>query len=92
MHPGFTVSRASISFRGKAIPGAEDRQKKIPGFDQGVFSKSKVLCVGAGGMLIEEPMRHPNVPESLDSWSILHRMFRFDRRRWDALDRSRRNE
>jgi chlorite dismutase len=33
-------------------------------------------------------MRHPNVPESLDGWSILHRMFRFDRRRWDALDRS----
>jgi hydrogen peroxide-dependent heme synthase len=32
-------------------------------------------------------MRHPNVPESLDGWSILHRMFRFDRRRWDALDR-----
>lgn len=30
-------------------------------------------------------MRHPNVPESLDGWSILHRMFRFDRRRWDAL-------
>lgn len=35
-------------------------------------------------------MRHPNVPESLDGWSILHRMFRFDRRRWDALDRERR--
>jgi peroxiredoxin len=31
-------------------------------------------------------MRHPNVPESLDGWSILHRMFAFDRRRWDALD------
>ncbi len=30
-------------------------------------------------------MRHPNVPESLDGWAILHRMFRFDRRRWDAL-------
>ena len=35
-------------------------------------------------------MRHPNVPESLDGWSILHRMFRFDRRRWDALDAERR--
>jgi hydrogen peroxide-dependent heme synthase len=34
-------------------------------------------------------MRHPNVPESLDGWSILHRMFRFDRRRWDVLDRDR---
>jgi peroxiredoxin len=31
-------------------------------------------------------VRHPNVPESLDGWAILHRMFRFDRRRWDALD------
>lgn len=35
-------------------------------------------------------MRHPNVPESLDSWNILHRMFRFDRRRYDALDAARR--
>ncbi|MBV8152464.1 MAG: heme-dependent peroxidase [Candidatus Eremiobacteraeota bacterium] len=35
-------------------------------------------------------MRHPNVPESLDGWSILHRMFRFHRRRWDALDASNR--
>jgi len=34
-------------------------------------------------------MRHPNVPESLDGWNILHRMFRFDRRRWDALERER---
>ena len=34
-------------------------------------------------------MRHPNVPESLDGWHIMHRMFRFDRRRWDALGRER---
>ena len=51
MHPGFTGSRTSASFRGKAIPGAADRQKKIPGFDQGVFSKSHVLCIGAGGII-----------------------------------------
>jgi chlorite dismutase len=31
------------------------------------------------------------VPESLDGWAILHRMFRFDRRRWDALDAPRRD-
>lgn len=31
-------------------------------------------------------MRNPQVPESLDSWSILHRMYTFDRARWDALD------
>ena len=35
-------------------------------------------------------MRHPDVPESLDSWHILHRMFRFDRRRFDALGAERR--
>jgi chlorite dismutase len=35
-------------------------------------------------------VRHPNVPESLDGWAILHRMFRFDRRRWDALAADRR--
>jgi hydrogen peroxide-dependent heme synthase len=34
-------------------------------------------------------MHHPNVPESLDGWAILHRMFRFDRRRWDATDAQR---
>jgi chlorite dismutase len=37
-------------------------------------------------------MRHPNVPESLDSWAILHRMFHFDRRRFDALEPRRRAE
>jgi peroxiredoxin len=35
-------------------------------------------------------VRHPNVPESLDGWAILHRMFQFDRRRWDALPADRR--
>jgi len=35
-------------------------------------------------------VRNPNVPESLDGWAILHRMFRFDRRRWDALESERR--
>lgn len=29
-------------------------------------------------------MRHEGVPESLDSWHILHRMFRFKRRAYDA--------
>jgi molybdopterin/thiamine biosynthesis adenylyltransferase len=51
MHPGFTGSRTSARFRGKAIPGAEDRQKKIPGFAQEVFSESHVLCIGAGGII-----------------------------------------
>jgi hypothetical protein len=37
-------------------------------------------------------MRHPAVPESLDSWNILHRMFRFNRRAFDALSAERRAE
>src|SRR5260370_17966787 len=51
MRPVFTISKTSISLRGKAIPGAEDRQRKITGFDQEVFSKSSVLCIGAGGIV-----------------------------------------
>jgi molybdopterin/thiamine biosynthesis adenylyltransferase len=51
MRPEFTGSRTSIELRGQAIPGAEDRQSKIPGFDQKVFSKSRVLCIGAGGIV-----------------------------------------
>ena len=47
----FTASRRSISLRGKAVPGAEDRQRKIPGFDQEKFSHSHVLCIGAGGIM-----------------------------------------
>ena len=35
-------------------------------------------------------MRNPDVPESLDGWNILHQMFRFHRRRWDALDATNR--
>jgi peroxiredoxin len=37
-------------------------------------------------------MRHPEVPETLDSWHILHRMFRFKRRAFDALEPARRME
>jgi peroxiredoxin len=35
-------------------------------------------------------MRDPNVPESLEGWWILHRMFAFDRRAWDGLPEKRR--
>lgn len=49
----FTGSRTSISLRGKAVPGAEDRQRSIPGFDQEKFSRSHVLCVGAGGIICQ---------------------------------------
>jgi len=51
MKPVFTVSQTSIRLRGKAIPGAEDRQRKIAGFDQERFSKSRILCIGAGGLI-----------------------------------------
>jgi molybdopterin/thiamine biosynthesis adenylyltransferase len=51
MKPAFTASKTSISIRGTGVPGAEDRQRKIADFDQEVFSKSNVLCVGAGGLI-----------------------------------------
>jgi molybdopterin/thiamine biosynthesis adenylyltransferase len=51
MVPPFIASRTSIRLRGKAIPGAEDRQSRIPGFDQEVFATSSVLCIGAGGII-----------------------------------------
>src|ERR1035438_2196078 len=51
MRPAFTISRNWISLRGTAIPEATDRQQKIPGFDQEVFSRSRVLCIGAGGIV-----------------------------------------
>ena len=51
MRLAFTGSKTSIELRGKAIPGAEDRQRKIPGFDQEKFSRSHVLCIGAGGII-----------------------------------------
>ena len=51
MHPAFTDSRISIKLRGKAVPGALDRQTRIPGFDQAGFSRGSVLCIGAGGIV-----------------------------------------
>ena len=44
-------SPKSIRLKGTYVPGAEDRQKKIPGFDQEIFSKASVLCIGAGGLI-----------------------------------------
>src|SRR5580704_5652521 len=51
MRREFSDSQTSIRFKGKAIPGAEDRQRLIPGFDQAVFSEASVCCVGAGGII-----------------------------------------
>ena len=36
-------------------------------------------------------MRHPSVPESLEGWWILHRMFIFDRRGWKNSDHDTRS-
>jgi molybdopterin-synthase adenylyltransferase len=47
----FTASQTSITLKGTPVPGAEDRQRRIPGFDQEKFSRSHVLCVGAGGII-----------------------------------------
>ena len=51
MKPVFTVSQTSVSLRGTPVPGAEDRQRKIAGFAQAVFSRSSLLCIGAGGLI-----------------------------------------
>jgi len=50
MRPAFIASRTSIKLYGSEVVGADDRQKRIPGFDQELFSKSRVLCIGAGGI------------------------------------------
>ena len=51
MRPAFTVSRTSIRICGKAIPGALDRQQRVPGFDQTALSGSSIVCIGAGGII-----------------------------------------
>jgi molybdopterin/thiamine biosynthesis adenylyltransferase len=51
MKSPFIASQTSIALRGMPVPGAEDRQRKIRGFDQERFSRSHVLCVGAGGII-----------------------------------------
>jgi chlorite dismutase len=49
--------------------------------------QSQVYIKVAGAMT----MRHPNVPESLEGWWILHRMFKFDRHAWDKLPQAERH-
>lgn len=46
-----SVSPQFRSYIGQAIPGATDRQQRLAGFNQAVYSESKVLCVGAGGLI-----------------------------------------
>lgn len=47
----FSKSPQSIRLHGKRIPGAEDRHRGIPGWDQDKYSKAHVLCIGAGGLI-----------------------------------------
>jgi molybdopterin/thiamine biosynthesis adenylyltransferase len=48
--PSF-ASRTSIRLVGKPVLGATDRHKGILGFDQEKFSESRVVCIGAGGII-----------------------------------------
>jgi molybdopterin-synthase adenylyltransferase len=47
----FSASITSANLKGTGIPGALDRHQRIIGFDQGVFSRSHVVCIGAGGLM-----------------------------------------
>lgn len=47
----FSKSPVSIRLKGRRIPGAEDRHRGIPGWDQEKYSKAHVLCIGAGGLI-----------------------------------------
>ena len=51
MNPTCTASQTSIRVKGIAVPGAEDRQGKIPGFNQAAISSAHILCIGAGGLI-----------------------------------------
>jgi molybdopterin/thiamine biosynthesis adenylyltransferase len=41
----------ALTLLGKAIPGALDRQSRVPGFCQARLSASRIVCVGAGGLI-----------------------------------------
>src|ERR1700730_1587410 len=48
------IVSASPEYRryiGQAITGATDRQQRLAGFDQAIYSKSSVVCIGAGGLI-----------------------------------------
>src|SRR4051812_33582026 len=51
MRPAYIASQTSIRLKGKVISGAENRQQRIPDFDQDVFSRSRVVCIGSGGIV-----------------------------------------
>lgn len=51
MRKMFSSSPTSIRVKGAEVAGAEDRQGKIPGFDQAALSAATILCIGAGGLI-----------------------------------------
>ena len=51
MPPMFTASLTPILLKGIPVPGAEDRQERIPGFDQAALSAASIVCIGAGGLI-----------------------------------------
>jgi molybdopterin/thiamine biosynthesis adenylyltransferase len=46
-----TISQICLRAKGSTVPGAEDRQGRISGFDQQALSSAHVLCIGAGGLI-----------------------------------------
>lgn len=40
-----------LTLVGSHVPGALDRQTRVPGFDQRRFSSARVVCIGAGGLI-----------------------------------------
>src|SRR5437016_3275582 len=46
-----SILQKSRRYVGRAIPGATDRQQRLAGFDQAVYSNSRVVCIGAGGLI-----------------------------------------
>lgn len=51
MKPTSIVFGTSIRLRGRRIAGAEDRQGRIPGFDQQALSRARLVGIGAGGLM-----------------------------------------
>lgn len=51
MNATFSTSPTSIKLLGERIEGALDRHNGIAGFAQEKYSRSHVLCIGAGGLI-----------------------------------------
>src|SRR4030095_2256871 len=51
--PMFTKSKAHhylVTYRTKQLPGVEDRQQKLKGFNQEALANARVILIGAGGL------------------------------------------